>query len=624
MRAGVHFNEFHPLPSQIPYILNVFAENVNYFLQIVHIPSLSKQVKALRGADLSTLPICTQALLFSIYYAAVTSMEDGDVTVNFGTSKAELGLKYRLGLEHALAQADFLNNPHLALVQAFTIFLALVRRHDSPRYVWMMTGLAIRMAQALGLHRDGSHFPHLTPFEVEVRRRVWWAICSLDLRASEDQGTDITIARSSYDTRLPRNINDADIDVDTKETPPERPGISDSTVAILMYKINDISRRMVTPGTALEEQDALLKDMSEIFDRGYSQYTTEPRDMVAWVGSTSLRLVVAKMTLLVYLPILFASPADRFSDETRNKLLVAAIEVAEYNHALNSEEGCRQWHWIYQTYTHWYAIVYLIIEIIRRPLSPVVERAWLALRSRWLIPANPKLNSSSQVWVPLRKMMAKARQHRGAELDRLRGDAHAVKELEEADRNVPVPGSSGPFTTTAMAPAAAGKSEDLCLEYWRSIVTAPRELGSGDLTQPSELSRDSLPVPTVATTDSFQPQRSLNYASPYPDSNTWTSTPLGSVMIPPGPSQLANSTPGLTPGASTTAQNIPPLEPSLLGGWAHGQTSNPGDQGLPWLWADAEPIGYTYSAPDVNMDVDVDKDIDWVAWMESAKNLESS
>lgn len=98
---------------------------------------------------------------------------------NFGSSKFELNLKYRLGLERALAKADFLNAPDITLVQAFTIFLFLLRRHESPKFVWMMTGLVIRMAQALGLQRDGSHFAHLTPYEVEIRRRVWWAVCSM-------------------------------------------------------------------------------------------------------------------------------------------------------------------------------------------------------------------------------------------------------------------------------------------------------------------------------------------------------------------------------------------------------------------------------------------------------------
>lgn len=80
--------------------------------------------------------------------------------------------KCRLGLEHALARADSLNVPDRALLQAFTIFLILVHRHSSPKFVRVMTRLAIRMAHALGLHRDGENFNNLTPFEIEMRRRL--------------------------------------------------------------------------------------------------------------------------------------------------------------------------------------------------------------------------------------------------------------------------------------------------------------------------------------------------------------------------------------------------------------------------------------------------------------------
>lgn len=130
-----------------------------------------------------------------------TNASFGQVIINFGSSKSDLNLKYRLGLEHALAEADFLNNPDIILVQALTIFSLLVRRHDSPRFVWMMTGIVIRMAHYLGLQRDGTHFEHLSPFDIEVRRRVWWAVCNLDLRACEDQGTDLMITSDSFSIR---------------------------------------------------------------------------------------------------------------------------------------------------------------------------------------------------------------------------------------------------------------------------------------------------------------------------------------------------------------------------------------------------------------------------------------
>ena len=76
--------EFHPLPSQIPFLLDVFSENVNFFIRIVHIPTVTKLVRDLRGSGMTRLTPSNEALMFSIYYAAITSMEEDDVSSLLG------------------------------------------------------------------------------------------------------------------------------------------------------------------------------------------------------------------------------------------------------------------------------------------------------------------------------------------------------------------------------------------------------------------------------------------------------------------------------------------------------------------------------------------------------------
>ena len=80
------------------------------------------------------------------------------VQINFGVEKETLLKQYRFGVEQALARASFLNSDEIVTVQAFVLFLVCVRRHDDTRFVWSLTGLAIRIAQSLGLHRDGAKF----------------------------------------------------------------------------------------------------------------------------------------------------------------------------------------------------------------------------------------------------------------------------------------------------------------------------------------------------------------------------------------------------------------------------------------------------------------------------------
>jgi hypothetical protein len=111
--------------------------------------------------------------------------------------------RYRFGLEQALARANFLYCEETIVLQAFVIFLCLLRRNDDARKIWTLTGLAVRIAQTLGIHRDGSHFG-LLPFEIEMRRRLWWQVCILDARSSEDHGCDPTIVQAQFDSKMVR------------------------------------------------------------------------------------------------------------------------------------------------------------------------------------------------------------------------------------------------------------------------------------------------------------------------------------------------------------------------------------------------------------------------------------
>lgn len=92
----------------------------------------------------------------------------------------------------------------------------------------------MRIAQAHGLHRDGVSLG-LPPFEVELRRRLWWYVVSLDARVTEIMGCESTLPRSA-DTSLPSNINDRDLEPGMPTPATERPGASDMMFCLVKYE----------------------------------------------------------------------------------------------------------------------------------------------------------------------------------------------------------------------------------------------------------------------------------------------------------------------------------------------------------------------------------------------------
>lgn len=458
-----------------------------------------------------------------------------------------------------------------------------------------------------------------------MRRRTWCVVIVLDVRASEDQGMDNSITAGSFDTKLPVNINDTDIEPEMTEMPKGREGVTDMTFPLVSFEICEATKQLMAQSikdgspVGIEEQSRLLNSIYEKVDKGYLQYTAESGNIVYWVAVTIARLVMAKITLLIYLPILFSSPGEPVSESIRSKLLVAAIEIAELNHALNAEQACRHWRWVYQTYTHWYAVVYLLIETARRPWSPMMERAWMALHSPWLIPAHSHMDKNLRIWVPLRKLTAKARKHRDAELRRLRADPHAAERLEMEDQSMPVPASPEPF------PADSNTMEHF-RERWHQLVVMPDERGNDTLSgvqsgfDPSAQSPDR-----VEPSAKSLPEYSESDLGSYP---TLETAYLGARELPtyqnkPKSTEFQSTITTTVPGESAIGQGaalsygtfpqVPPIWPTGLGP-------------VPWMWADTDPSVDVFANVDMNtvdVNMDLDTEMDWYDWIESAKGLES-
>jgi hypothetical protein len=198
--TSVDMLSLHPPQQHAHLFWDTYKENVDPLVKVLHIPTFEPVLlEAISNPDKITKSL--EPLMFAIYYGAVTSMTRSECVEQYGEDRDTLLHRYRFGLEQGLARANFLFCDEMIILQAFVVFLILLRRNDDARKIWTLTGLAVRIAQTLGIHRDGSHFS-LTPFDIEMRRRLWWQVCILDARSSEDHGCDPTIVEAQFDTKL--------------------------------------------------------------------------------------------------------------------------------------------------------------------------------------------------------------------------------------------------------------------------------------------------------------------------------------------------------------------------------------------------------------------------------------
>ncbi|KAF1829950.1 hypothetical protein BDW02DRAFT_650994 [Decorospora gaudefroyi] len=95
-------------------------------------------------------------------------------------------------------------------IQILTLLARQVCNVDGD-HIWIPAGTLLRTAMHLGLHRDPSHFPKISVYHGEMRRRLWATILEITAQSSLDMGMPPMISVNDYDTRPPSNINDEDI-----------------------------------------------------------------------------------------------------------------------------------------------------------------------------------------------------------------------------------------------------------------------------------------------------------------------------------------------------------------------------------------------------------------------------
>lgn len=88
----------------------------------------------------------------------------------------------------------------------------------------------------MGLHRDGESL-NLTPFETEMRRRLWWTLVVHDSGLAIMSGLSYSVISVNWTTKLPRNLNDAELFPGSTEPIPDRDGPTEMGFSIMMFTV---------------------------------------------------------------------------------------------------------------------------------------------------------------------------------------------------------------------------------------------------------------------------------------------------------------------------------------------------------------------------------------------------
>ncbi|KAB5575544.1 fungal-specific transcription factor domain-containing protein [Coniochaeta sp. 2T2.1] len=386
---SISLEDLWPDSGHVFRLWQIYLDRVNPLTKIIHVPTLQKSVvEATAGS--ANLPKNIEALLFSIWLMAAVAMTPDECQVMLGYSRDEALRRFSNGVRTALLQLNFLQTHDVSVLQAFVIYLISLQGRYNPHASWILNGTAIRMAQKMGLHCDGETLG-LSPFECEMRRRLWWQIVMLDAKYAMMTGLKNSSLPTGWNTKEPKNLDDKDMDVSDTEPYQDHKG---PTEMIFVMITNKVARFLVeTPGLEMMLMLAEWSGMESKVNPELNEFRKKieglGHDLLGMLedycnpaaGKVHQMAVEVKKQIITKLEALAIPPTEQaeWGSEIMNsrdnafKLAICAMEHEQENCVASQDKG-----FLWHALLHFQLDVFLYLagELCERLDGALVDRAW--------------------------------------------------------------------------------------------------------------------------------------------------------------------------------------------------------------------------------------------------------
>jgi hypothetical protein len=350
----------------------MYLRNINPIVKVSHGPSTGLLVES-AACDVEGLSKETLCLLFSIYHFAITSMTDSERRDIVGESWKEVHKSYHDATRLLLIGCNLYQTTSLTVLQAYSLLLVSVRFDYNPHTFWILSGIAMRLAQRMGLHSQDER--QLAPFDVQMRRRIWWTVLLTDSFAAQQAGTTVsTIPLDAWNAPQPLNVDDEDIWPGMIQPPVEKRGATSMMMFLIRLEISVY--RMKLGQTAdwkdSQQRDAAFQSLEDRIETTYLRYcdVTDPSHYLVLVGS---RAALLNARLRSRLSRLKAGDTIAIDSKETFKL---ALKLLDYDAAMRSSLIISRYTWQWQSFFSWEPLIFTLKELCQATPPEGDANAW--------------------------------------------------------------------------------------------------------------------------------------------------------------------------------------------------------------------------------------------------------
>ncbi|OKL57359.1 hypothetical protein UA08_07452 [Talaromyces atroroseus] len=384
--SGDDLTRYLPPRSASDSLMECYWAAVHPVSRVVHRPSFVQRYETLWETIENGHRVAPSlaAIVYSILFSASVAMSEEQVSKLFQTSKQCLKDSLQLGTELALGQAQLLRASKLETLQAFVAYLLPMCLNEISRAHSSLTGMLIRLAECMGLHRDPTEFG-FSPTECHTRRLVWYQICYLDLKTSAIQGPRPFIQTDGYTTQLPLDVTSLQTST-TTTTMNKPPAWNDLIFSMIRFECQEMTRQNIALRNRLDQKKiSLTKVLSKIeafriemnAKYGAFLHVPSPNSMQKMAS-----LVLKLFTSLLYVNILnryMTGVAYQIPDRLRQIALTKGTDALEAAVELESAKDLQKWAWYSSSWQEYHTAFLLLLEVFLFPMRKESSRIWRCL-----------------------------------------------------------------------------------------------------------------------------------------------------------------------------------------------------------------------------------------------------
>jgi hypothetical protein len=412
----------HPPTNAIHQLWQSFVENVNPLTKIVHVPSLQPAIEK-AVADIEHIPKGFEALMFAIYSMAVLSLTEDECKETLGESRGILLTRYVAATKVALSRAKFMSSTSIVVMQALVLHILSVRGVYESRAVWNLTGLAIRVAEGMGMRLDGTLLG-LSPFETEIRRRIWWQLKMHDFRAAELCGQakfrDFELDETT--PKKPANVNDSDLYPSMKHAPAESTGPTEmiwcairselSTFAVAhKAKVQKLGKVAFTSEEFAAMDDLKIKDgfiaeIEELMETKFLRFC-DPSDPLHYMVSFAARCATDLIRFIAHHPRRWTN-MDQVPAAEEQLVWKLVLQLLERYNMMQSSPQLQHFAWNVPYFIQWHAVIHVLDTLRIHPLHTEAEKAWHIIDKLYEYNSDMLLSTKWPIFVAVGNLCLKA------------------------------------------------------------------------------------------------------------------------------------------------------------------------------------------------------------------------